>query len=145
MDEEQAQEMEPRTTEEAWRDVGRQFEALGKSLADAFRTVWEGKETQEHVHGMQEGLESLVQQVDEAIKEAARSPEAEKVRGEADKAAESLRQAGEKTWEDARPHVVSALSSVNEELQRMIDRLQQEEAAAEASSAKEDKGEPTAK
>ena len=43
------------TTGEAWREVGRQFQALGESLATAFRTAWESEENREHVQDMKTG------------------------------------------------------------------------------------------
>ena len=36
------------TTEEAWRKVGGQFQALGENLAKAFRTAWESEENRQH-------------------------------------------------------------------------------------------------
>jgi seryl-tRNA synthetase len=122
---------EKHTTDEAWREVGRQFRALGESLAEAFRTAWESEETRRHVQNMQDGLQAMIDHVDRAIKEASVSPEAEKMRGEAEKAAESLRAAGEQTWQEARPHLLAALTQINAELQKMISRLK-EESASEA-------------
>jgi hypothetical protein len=117
---------EKQPTEEAWREVGRQFQTLGESLAEAFRTAWESEETRKHVENMQGGLEVMVSKVDAALKEASSTPAAEKLRAEAEKTAESLREAGEKTWQEARPHLLSALTQINEELQKLIGRLKQE-------------------
>jgi ElaB/YqjD/DUF883 family membrane-anchored ribosome-binding protein len=132
---------EKQTTDEAWREVGRQFQALGESLAEAFRTAWESEETRRHVQNMQDGLKAMVDHVDQAIKEASVSPEAEKIRGEAEKATESLRTAGEQTWQEVRPHLLAALNQINAELQRMIDRLKEEPASA-APTAEAAPGEP---
>jgi len=127
---------EKQTTDEAWREVGRQFQALGESLAEAFRTAWESEENRRHVKNMQEGLEAMIEQVGQALKEADASPEAQKIRGEAEKATESLRAAGEQTWQEVRPHLLSALDQINAELQKMIGRLK-EEPAPEASATAE--------
>jgi len=121
-------ESEKRTTSEAWHEVGRQFQTLGESLAEAFRTTWESEETRQHVQNMQAELEEVAGQVDRMVKETGGSEEAQRLRGEAEKAAESLRAAGEQTWRDTRPHLLSALSQLNAELQKMIARLEQEEA-----------------
>jgi len=126
---------EKQTTEEAWREVGLQFQALGESLAEAFRTAWESEETREHVQNMRGGLEAMVDKVDRALKEAAASPQGEKLRQEAEKAAETLRAAGEQTWQEAQPHLLSALNQINAELQKMIDRLKGEETTSEAPTA----------
>ena len=119
------------TPADPWKDVGKQFEALGQSLATAFRAAVESEESRQRVKTMQTGLESLVNQVAKAIQEGAASPEAQKARTEAEKAAESLRTAGQKTWQESRPHLVSALRQVNAELHKMISQLEQEAAPAE--------------
>jgi hypothetical protein len=129
------------TTEEAWREVGKQFQTLGESLAEAFRTAWESEENRRHVQNMQEGLEAMVDHVGRAMKEASASPKGEKIRGEAERAAESLRAAGEQTWQEARPHLLSALTQINAELQKMIARLK-EESASEAPAAEAAPDEP---
>ncbi len=128
---------EKQTTDEAWREVGRQFQALGESLAEAFRTAWESEENRRHVKNMQEGLEAMIEQVGQALKEADASPEAQKIRGEAEKATESLRAAGEQTWQEVRPHLLSALDQINAQLQKMIGRLKEEEPAPEAPATAE--------
>lgn len=126
---------EKQTTDEAWREVGRQFQALGESLAEAFRTAWRSEETRRHVQNMQDGLKAMVDHVDRAIKEASASPEAQKLRAEAEKAAQSARAAGEQTWQEARPHLLSALNQINAELQKMITRLEDEEPTVRAPTA----------
>jgi hypothetical protein len=113
-------------TADAWREVGKQFEALGNSLASAFRTAWEDENTRRHVHEMQTGLETMVNEVSRAIKETAESPEGQKARIEAERAAQSLRAAGEKTWQESKPQLVSALRQLSAELQKTITRLEEE-------------------
>ena len=127
--------------DEAWREVGRQFEALGKSLSRAFRAAWERKETQQHVRSMQDGLEKMTRQLDQAVKKASEAGRAQRVRQEAARTADSLRDAGEKTWEDVRPQMLSGLRRVNAELQGLIDSLERrladrpEESGAEVTQA----------
>lgn len=117
---------ERQRADEAWRDVGRQFEELGESLSRAFRAAWESEETQQHVQSLQHGLEKMVREVDRAVKEAGESYQGKRVRAEAEKAAGSLRRAGERTWQETRPQLVSALTTLNSELQSLIDDLQHE-------------------
>ena len=132
---------ENRTTDDAWGEVGRQFQALGESLAEAFRTAWESEETRQHVQSMEDGLEAMIDHIGRAIKEARTSPEVEKVHGEAEKAAESLRTAGAHTWQEVRPHLLAALNQINAELQRMIVRLEEESASAPAAKVSPDEPE----
>jgi len=127
-DREEASYQEP--PEEAWREVGREFEALGESLSRAVRAAWESEETQQHVRSMQDGLEKMVGEVDRAVREARESPEGRKLQAEAERTADSLRQAGEQTWQEARPQLVSALRKVNAELQRLVNSLEQRSASA---------------
>ncbi len=123
------------TTEEAWREVGGQFQALGEGLAQAFRTAWENEENRQHLRDMRTGLEALVDRVSQAIEEASVSPGGQKVRREAQKAAASARAAGAQALQEARPHLLSALRQVNAELQKMIGRLEEEQPASEDAAA----------
>ena len=133
---------EKQSTEEAWRQVGQQFQALGESLAEAFRTAWESEETRQHVQNMQGGLKAMVDRVDQALQEVSASPGIEKLRTEAEKAAESLHTAGEKTWQEAQPHLLSALTQINAELQKMIGHLKEEEPISETKTAEAAPDEP---
>jgi hypothetical protein len=119
------------TSDDAWREVGRQFQALGESLATAFRTAWESEENRQHLESMKTGLEAMVNQVGQAIQEASTSPQGQQVRQEVKKAAESARAAGAQTLQDAQPHLLSALRQINAEIQKVISRMEQKPAAPE--------------
>jgi len=129
------------TPGDAWRDVGKQFEALGQSLATAFRAVRESEETRKHTQAMQSGLETMVKEVSQAIQETAASPDGQKARAEARKAAESLRAAGAHTWQEARPHLASTLRQLSADLQKMIVQLEQEESARVEATSDQPKAE----
>jgi hypothetical protein len=129
------QTSEERTPEQAWSEVGRQFEALGESLARAFRAAWESDETRRQVQSVQDGLEKMVNNVNRAVEDAGRSPQAEKLRTEAAKTAQSLRAAGEQTWQEAQPHLLAALTKINAELKRVVDRMEGRETAPHDSDA----------
>lgn len=108
-----------------WEDVGRQFQLLGESLATAFRTAWDSEENQQRMNEFRSGVESMVQEVDRAIKEKADSPQGQRVRAEAERAVESVQKAGEKTAQEAKPHLVTALHSLNDALQKWIERMEE--------------------
>lgn len=112
------------SSEEAWREVGRQFEALGESLSRAVRAAWEREETQQHVRSMQDGLEKMAHSIERAVKEAGQSEQAKKLRTEAEKTAETLRAAGEQTWQEAQPQLLAALKRMNAELQTFTESLE---------------------
>jgi predicted ATP-dependent endonuclease of OLD family len=116
-------------TRQAWEDVGHQFEQLGQSLATAFRTLWESEETQQNVESLRDGLQSMAADVSAAVNKSLTSEDTEKIKAEAQKAARSAQAATEKTAEEIRPQITNALKQVNEELQKLIERLEAEKDA----------------
>jgi hypothetical protein len=118
---------EEQTAEQAWREVGRQFQVLGESLATAFRTAWESEENRQHLESVRTGLEAMVNDISQAAQEVGASPEGQRVREEMERAAESARVAGERALQDARPHLLSALQWINAEMRKVIDRLDQQD------------------
>jgi hypothetical protein len=90
---------------------------------------------------MQQGVESMVNDVGQAIRETANSPQAQQARGEVKKAADSVRSAGEQTVQEVRPHLVSALRQLNDELQKLIVRMEQRTPAGEGKTT-ESSGDP---
>ena len=117
---------EQQTSNEPWREVGKQFQALGESMARAFRAAWEDDENRQQLRDLQADMERMVNDIGEAIKQASESPEGQRIREEAKKAADAAHAAGSKAWQDARPHVVSALRQVGAELEKMIGKLEEE-------------------
>lgn len=115
---------EPKTTGDSWQEVGRQFQTLGESLAQTVRAAWENEETQQRVNELRAGLEAMVRDVSKAIEESANSPQGQKIREEANRAAESLRTASEQTIQEVRPQLINALEQLNAELQKLIDRME---------------------
>jgi hypothetical protein len=130
-------------TKEAWREVGRQFQALGDSLSEAFRAAWTDENNRERVEEMRTGIESMVNQVGKVLKDYSNTPEGQQVRQEAKRAAENFRTAGEQTMTEARPHLVTALRQVNSELQRMIDQMDHSPRAAQYPEADQPTGDET--
>ncbi len=112
------------STETSWQEVGRQFQALGESLAQAMRTAWENEETQRRVAEMRTGLESMARDVGKAVEDTANSPQGQRIRQEAEHTAASLRTATEQTVQEVRPQLINALQQLNTELQKLIDRMQ---------------------
>lgn len=111
-------------TGEAWEEVGRQFQSLGESIAAAFRASAHTAENRQRLEEIRGGLEAMVKDVGQAIKEVSATPEAQQVKHEAGQTAEKLRTAGEETIQDVRPRLVIALRQLNDELQRMIERME---------------------
>ncbi len=114
---------------EAWREVGKQFEVLGQTLAEAVRTSWYSEDNRKRLQEMQGGLESMAKQVTTAIKESAANPNAEQAKTQVKRTAETMRSAGEQTVQEIRPHLVNALHLLNEELEKLVKRMEAEKAA----------------
>ncbi len=108
-----------------WQEVGRQFQALGESLAQAVRAAWGNEETQRRVQEMRAGLESMARDVGKAVEDTANSPQGQKIRQDAEHAAESLRTATVQTVNEVRPQMITALQQLNDELQKLINRMEQ--------------------
>lgn len=123
---------EPKTTNEeprpsaddSWQEVGRQFQTLGESLAQAFRATKNNVASRQQVQEVRDGLQAMVREVSQAIDEGIKTPEAHHVKDEAVKAAEKLVSAGEQTVQDARPLLINALHDVNNELQKLIEKME---------------------
>jgi len=112
------------TTEgEGWQEVGHQFQVLGESIAATLRAALEKEENRQRMQDVQQGLESMLNQVGQVIQETAATPEGQKVTSEAKKAAGTLKDAAEQTAEEVRPHLISALKQVNIELQNLSNWL----------------------
>lgn len=120
---------------DAWREVGRQFKDLGETMAVVFRTAWQSEENRRHLKAMQGGLETMANEVSEVVKHTASLPETLQVREGASKAVATARGAGEKAFDEARPHLLTALRQLDGELRRMIERMEAEQRSGEAAPA----------
>ena len=121
---------EETSAENSWQTVGQQFQVLGESIAQAFRTAWETEENQRRLQEMRKGLESMVNDVGKAIDDTANSPKGQKIREEAGRTVDVLRSAGEQTVQEVRPQLINALQQVNMELQKLIERMEKPKSGA---------------
>jgi hypothetical protein len=111
-------------TTESWQEVGKQFQALGKSLATAVRASWYDEENRKRLQALQTGLESMVRDVSQAVHERAVTPAAQKTRAGVERAGQEVR-----------PRVISTLRQLNTELERIIGRMDQPPAATAPADA----------
>ena len=129
------------STSEAWQAVGKQFQSLGESLATAFRTAWTDEQNRKRMQDVRQGVEQMLTDVGKALDETAKSPQVQQAKVDAKKAAESVRVAGEQTYQEVRPQLESALRQLNDELQKLIGRL---ETAKPTASTSDTPAEPPA-
>ncbi len=115
---------EKSSSSDPWREVGQQFEALGQSLAAAFRTAVNNEENRRRMHQMQDGLESMVTEVNRAIHETVDSPQGQQVRNDVERTAENLRSATEQAVQEVRPQLLTALKQATQELEKLVERME---------------------
>jgi acyl-CoA reductase-like NAD-dependent aldehyde dehydrogenase len=111
-------------TDDSWREVGQQFQILGKSLAAAFRASLNCEQTRAHLHSLQSGIQSMANELGQTMTEAAASPCAQDVRIKAEKAATTARFATEEALQEARPQILATLKQMNRDLERIIQRTE---------------------
>ena len=111
---------------DSWQEIGRQFHMLGEGLANTFRAMWEKEENQQRLQEIRSGLNDMANQVSEAVKDTANSPEGQKFRAELGAAASNIKSSAVQASEAARPHLIAALQQVNNELQKILDQLEKE-------------------
>lgn len=108
---------------EAWQEVGKQFQKLGESLTAAFQTTVNDDSTRQSMKDLQDGLESAVQGIRGTVQKGVSELEGRNFGEQARQAADSLKNAGEQTVEEVRPHLLSALEQLNHELERWIQNM----------------------
>ena len=122
-------------TEDAWQDVGKQFQKLGESLSSDSQRAWENEDNRRTLHNLSEGLKTLANDVGQALDDAAASDEGQRMRQEVEKAAKSASEVGAEACRDVRPHVVSVLNRASTELQKLIGNLEAESGTDEPSES----------
>ncbi len=109
-----------------WDDVGRQFQALGDSLAAAFRTAWQDEGNRQKVDEIKNSLGQLGKEIGKAVEESASSDEGQKFLHEVEKAINSLQQATVDSAQEMKPHLVTTLRKIDQEIQKLIEKVEAE-------------------
>lgn len=104
------------STGTSWQDVGAEFEALGKTLGDALRGVWQRQDTDLGLARLRDSLQSMIQDVNRAIDG---TPEALQARDQLVQLTESIRAAAERAADEVRPELQTMLRQANAELRRL--------------------------
>jgi len=112
---------------EAWAEVGQRFQTLGESLAAAFKSTWENKETQAQWEKVKTDVEAAAHDIGRAAKETAATEEAQKAKAEAYKTAAAAQQAGQEVMDDVKPHLLAAFRKIRSELDQVIGSMEASE------------------
>ena len=124
---------------EAWAEVGQRFQALGESLAAAFKSTWENKETQAQWEKVKTDVEAAANDISRAVKETAATEEAQKAKTEAYKTAAAAQQAGQEVMDDVKPHLLAAFQKMRTELDKAIEGMEKSGNSSAEADATEDK------
>jgi hypothetical protein len=111
----------------AWEEVGQRFQSLGESLAAAFKSTWENKETQAQWEKVKADVEAAANDIGRAAKETAATEEAQKAKAEAYKTAEAAQKAGQEVMNDVKPHLLAAFQKIRAELDQVIGSMEASE------------------
>jgi hypothetical protein len=121
---------EEKTQEQIWDEVGQQFDAMGKAMADAVNAANQDEKTQQGLKSMQADFEATVSRMTEkvkAAKESGESPdldeEANKLGELSEKWGEQAKAAGQSAAQEVQPHLSGAFSSVQEGVSQLMDSL----------------------
>ena len=115
------------STNQSWEDVGKQFQTLGESIAAAFRSAWGKDETRQSFQKMQTGLEGMVTEIRQAMQETFNAEDVGQLKTDVRKTVDDIAGQGKQTFQEVRPHLVGALQQVNQELQKLIDRMEDQD------------------
>jgi hypothetical protein len=111
---------------DAWREVGEQFQQLGSKLADAIRRGWQSsaanEESEETMRRLRDDLRAAADRVDSAIKQAR-----EDTTEERQATYRATRKAGEQSLDEARVLTASTLRKLNEQLDKLVQRLEKQD------------------
>ena len=115
-----------RGSADEWSNIGEEFKALGRRLASAISSELGDEENRRRLEKLRSDIDEMAEEVSRAVHRTAASREAQEVQSEVEKVAHSAREAGRCIVKEARPYLLSALRSINRELQKLAARLEEE-------------------
>jgi hypothetical protein len=104
-----------RSTDGSWHDVRTEFEALGKTLGDIFRSAWQSQDAESALGQIREMVGAATQQWNDAVDG---TPEAQQAREQLVRLTEALNSAVGRAGEQVRPELLRLLRQTNAELRR---------------------------
>ncbi len=111
-------------SENPWEAIAADFQTLGQNIAVAIKKTWNEEDAQKEMSTLRAGLQNAATQVANAVEEAIQSPTATNAKMEVKKAAGEVREFGEKAYTDSKPHLLTALKSLETGLQSLIQNLE---------------------
>ena len=104
-------------------DLEQELAELGRRLTQAAQTAWETEEARRLRQEVRAGLEKLMAELERGVEKAREHPTTQKVQEEVEEVLESARRG--KIAQEVKAGMAEALRSLNEELARLIQRLEE--------------------
>jgi len=115
---------QPPNSKAAWEEVGKQFEALGKSIAGAFGAAWQDPNNRTELEKIKASIKQMADDVENAVSQAANSEKGQQIKTDVEKAAQSLAESARETYDEVKPQVTSALKQVGDELTKLVNKFE---------------------
>jgi len=115
---------QPPNSKAAWEEVGKQFEALGKSIAGAFGAAWQDPNNRTELEKIKASIKQMADDVENAVSQAASSEKGQQIKTDVEKAAQSLAESARETYDEVKPQVTSALKQVGDELTKLVNKFE---------------------
>lgn len=109
--------------EEREPDLERELAELGRRLTQAAQAAWETEEARRLRQEVKAGLEKLLAELERGAEKAREHPTTRKVQEGVEEALESARRG--KVAQEVKAGMAEALRSLNEELARLVQRLEE--------------------
>src|SRR5258707_15236780 len=103
------------SSETSWQDVITELDALGRTVGDALRSLWERQDDAAGLGRLRTTLELLIEDAHRAVDG---TPEAQQARDQLVRLTDSIRAAAERTGDDLRPELLRMLLQAHAELRR---------------------------
>jgi ElaB/YqjD/DUF883 family membrane-anchored ribosome-binding protein len=111
-------------SKEAWEEVGKQFETLGKSISAAFSAAWQDPANRAELEKIKVSIKQMADDVEKAVNEAAASEKGQKIKTDVEKAAQSMADSARETYEEVKPQVASALKQAGDQLHKLVNKIE---------------------
>ncbi len=129
---------EPRTE----TSIADELDKMGQLVAQAVRSAWESEERKKLEAEVVEGLRKFSDQVSTTAKKASESDAAQQIKAQAEKVAAGVKE--KDVADEIRKGLLAGLEVVNQELGKLVERLETKKAPGEPPAAPAAPAEPAA-
>jgi hypothetical protein len=117
------------------RSITEELSKLGKQMAEAIKTAWESDDRKKLQAEILDGLQKFGDEVTDALDKAGKTETAQDLRVKAEKVATDVRASN--VAEDVRKGIISGLDVLNQELGKLVEKLEPKAQSADEAAAPE--------